>query len=396
MIIRGYRFGFTHPNVFKQTKTITIEMKIAFKKEQALKYLLATALITTTICFLIKYLGMQSILPWNLAYNDLGPWYQRAVKGIPYIENQIEYPVMIGFTMFFASQFGQTFWLFSHYFLFLIVTAVTTFYLYKLSELLQTKKINLFLFWAASPTLLWFVYYNWDIITVMFSVMALYYFKKEKDVLATVLLSLGFATKMYPILFLFPVLLHRPFRDWIKLGTVFVITFLTINLYFIINSFSTWYYIYGFHSVRPPNIDSIWGLIVNIFPSLTPASVNTLTLILFAGSYLIVMILFRKADFIKLSFVATLLFLLINKVFSPQFILWLLPFFALYGLKLQKFYTLEIVNAGVLFATLPYIFSDYTNTTAYALTGLLVIIRHIILFAILYHLLKKLKKPSDT
>lgn len=360
-------------------------MKLTLKKQDILKYLLITVFISTTLCFAIKYMGVSGIIPWEFGYSDTTGYAltkgQKNVflPGMPYIDKPLEYPVIMGMTIYLASRFGLGFYLFSHYIIFLLCALISTKYLYKLATLLNTKKKYLFIFWALAPSMLWFVYFNWDIIAVTFSILALYYYKEKKDILATIFLSLGFATKMYPILFLFPLLMHRKFASWIKLGITFVLTFIAVNIYFMINNFQTWSFIYGFHSLREPNIDSIWAVIMNFLPGLSIQSVNLITLLLFASIYLYINIKFRKKDFIFLSFLSLMLFLITNKVFSPQFTIWLLPFFALYGVKYIPFYTFELSNILVLFTTLTHIFSGKVFTIALIFSALFVVVRHVAL-----------------
>ncbi|MBD3164667.1 DUF2029 domain-containing protein [Candidatus Woesearchaeota archaeon] len=353
-------------------------MKI--KKKDILKYLIITVIFSVSFCFIVKYLGIKKIIPWNIGYSDLGPWSNKAFeKGFPYADKFVEYPVIIGITMHLASRLGGNFYLYFHYIIFLACAIISTIYLYKLSEIMGTNKKYLFIFWALAPSLLWFSFYNWDIIAVMFSILAVYYYKERKDILAAIFLSLGFSTKMYPVLFLFPVLLHRRFKDWIRIGMAFLGTFLAVNAYFMINNFTMWYGIYGFHSQRMPNPDSIWWIIMQFIPSLNVETVNTLTLIIFASGYLIVNFKFRKKGFIFASFMSVFLFLLVNKVFSPQYLLWLLPFFALFGLNMIAFYLMEFLNLAVLFSTLIHIFSFQEFTTALVYSSVFVVLRHIVL-----------------
>jgi uncharacterized membrane protein len=359
-------------------------MGFVIKKQDILKYLIIIVIISVTLCFTIKYLGLKGNIPWIIGYNDVGGWASKAFEpGLPYLDKTVEYPVLIGMTMFFAAKNNLNYYMFFHYFVFLATAIITTIYLYKLSEKLNSKKINLFIFWALAPSLLWFSFFNWDIITVMFSVLALYYFKENKNITGAIFLSLGFASKMYPILFLLPILMHRKFLNWIKIGITFVITWLAVNIYFMLTNYQGWYFFFQFSSERLPNIDSIWAIISRFIPGLSIQVINIVTLVLFALIYISMNIKFKNQDFIFMSFLSVLLFLIINKVFSPQFTLWLLPFFALYGVKISSFYSLELSNIIILFTTLTHIFSHQEFTTALVFSGIFVVIRHIILIYIL-------------
>ena len=205
---------------------------------------------------------------------------------------------------------------------------------------------------------------------------------KKKDTYGTIFLALGFATKFYPIFFLIPVLMQRPLKDWFVQGSIFVGTFLLLNAYFIINSFDVWYYIFGFHSDRGPNIDSVWYLVRHIFPALSYGAINVLTLILFVLLYFYIIVKYRKEEHALTWLLVLLAFLIANKVLSPQYVLWMLPFIVLLGIDLRAYYALEVANLAVLFATInPHPGSKY-------LSAFFVLMRHIFLIYIFVRYLK--------
>jgi hypothetical protein len=72
---------------------------------------------------------------------------------------------------------------------------------------------------------------------------------------------------------------------------------------------------------------------------------------LFGSSFALVWLLKRRRepDFARwsLAFPLLVLFLLSNKVYSPQYGLWLLPFFALGGSDLKTFLAFEIADVAV-------------------------------------------------
>jgi len=218
--------------------------------------------------------------------------------------------------------------------------------------------------------------------------------KERKDILATIFISFGFVTKVYPVLFILPVLLDRKFIDWIKFGLIFVSVYFFTNIYFILRAFQGWYYFYNLNRLRAPNIDSFWGIIHRIFPYCSINSINLTTLLLLVVSYLIICLIFRKKDFLILSFCGVILFVLFNKVFSPQYVLWLLPFIALYGSNLFLFYLMEITNLVVFFSILTYSIKSDTITVL-AIMDSFVYIREIAIIGILVLLLIKVSDKSN-
>lgn len=350
-----------------------------------LQSLLAIVFISVTIGFAIKMLGAFGILPWSFAYSDIPPWIKDAfAPGIPYIDKPVAYPVVMGFIMFFASRFDLAWYYIFHYVLFVSCALVTTYYLHKLAEIYRSDKKYLLLCWALAPSLFWYSYINWDIVVVMITVLALYCYKSDRDTLGSMLLAVGFATKFYPILLLWPALLGRPVRDWIAQGSVFFIAFAGLNAYFAVASFETWSFIFSFHDLRAPNPDNVWAVLHLLIPSLTISHINTLSFVVFLFLYVFLLLRFRREDITVLWLFAILAFLLANKVFSPQYILWILPLFVLRGVPLKAYWWLEAVNLIVLFCVLRFLFSPL-GQNAMEISNIFVVVRHALLIYLLVY-----------
>ena len=318
------------------------------------KLLIAILIIfVCTLSFARAFLGLIGIIPWHYGYSDIfnsDRIDESLAKKIPYLERPVEYQPVIGFFIYIMWLLGKNLLGYAIYtWIFLTaITIITTLQLYELTGALNAKKKRLLWFFIFAPSLVFFGVYNWDIIVVMFTVLAINSFYKKQYTLASLFLGLGFNTKLFPILILPVMLLKTDYKQWFKILAVFVLAFLVINSFFIINNFDVWKFTFTFHSSRQPNIDSYWHLL-----NLGTPAVNFLSFILIGLSYLLVIYFHKKYDFISLSFMAVLIFLIFNKIFSPQYMLWLLPFLVLIQpVKLLSFYLLEFANLGVFFTGL--------------------------------------------
>lgn len=338
-------------------------------------------------------LGFIKSVPWHVVYSDtLGFWDRVAAPGFAYVSKPIEYPLLTGFFIQLAGMIGKTklgYYLVSVVGL-IAAAAVATYFLYQL--LPESQRKNLFQYWIFAPTMLVFVTSNWDILAITLITAALYFFQKEKLHWGAFFLSLGFSAKFYPILYL-PILLlkKRGWKDWAKIIGIFVGTTLALNGFFMLYHFDTWSYFYTLNTFRDPNPDSIWTIFRFFVWPLEISTINWLSLILFSASYFYLIWQQRQESLVKLFAIATLLFVLFNKIFSPQYLLWLLPFWVLLPNLWQNkklFYSLEFSNLATFFVILPWFFLG-RDIFYFYLAAPFVILRHLILAFILFQLLKR-------
>ncbi|MBI4452373.1 DUF2029 domain-containing protein [Candidatus Woesearchaeota archaeon] len=352
--------------------------------------IISFVLIVSFLSFARSFSGLIGVLPWHLGYSDIfnedriSP--STALK-IPYVEKPVEYPIIIGFFIYLMWLFGKSllgYALLSFVFLTLasIITALT---LYKLCGLLNIEKGRIWVFFVFAPSMIAFGIFNWDMLAVMFAVLAIYYYCKNKRGWAALFLALGFNAKLFPVLILPFMLLKTDYKNRIKMLLIFLFVSLALNLYFAINSYEVWKNIFTFHSLREPNIDSIWYL-----AGLKVGFINRLSTALYSAAYLLLLYYHKKLDVVKIIFISLMLFLLFTKVFSPQYLLWILPFFVLICISKVYFYILELANIAVFFFTTYWLVGLKQPLFLY-LSHFFVIVRTLVLVYILYSLLNKHK-----
>ncbi len=329
-------------------------------------------------------LGLIKGAPWQIVYSDSLAFYQRiSAPGLPYLSKNIEYPVITGWFMQSMAWLGQSragYFIFNSLFL-ILIAAAATYFLYQLAP--EPNRKRLWQFWIFAPSMLIFSVYNWDLIAVLFSLAAFYFAQKNKSGWAAFFLALGFSAKLYPVIYL-PILILKNKKGWLKIIAVFLATFLILNSFFLIANFAGWSYFFTLNNLRNSNPDSIWTIVRFFFRNLNVPAINFLSLSFFGGSYLFLLWKRRTENLIKLSFAATLLFLIFNKVFSPQYLLWLLPFFVLLPqIKKSWFYVLEFSNLAVFFIILPW-FLISKDITYFYYASPFVLIRHAALIALLF------------
>jgi uncharacterized membrane protein len=217
------------------------------------------------------------------------------------------------------------------------------------------------LYLALAPTLFVYGVVNWDLFAVALATAATLAFFRRRDTLAGLLLGLGAAAKFYPAMLLVPFIAQRlqdrePDRA-ITLGWATGGSWVAVNLPFAIAAPNAWLTFFRFNSERCADFDSLWSIgwryldhdpgaacaRTGFINAASLASFLALTVIVWAAKER------RMPGFPRwtLVFPVVTLFLLTNKVYSPQYGLWLLPLFALALPDLRVFIAFSIADLAV-------------------------------------------------
>jgi uncharacterized membrane protein len=214
------------------------------------------------------------------------------------------------------------------------------------------------LLWSASPILVLYAFHNWDLAVVAASVAGWWCWWRGRPVATAVCFGIGGALKLYPLLFLLPLALDRlgaeDRQEAMRVGAVGIGTFALINLPFVVLSPSGWAVAYRFQSLHWPNHDSLWGVLARTFDLDLPA-INAWSTVATVGVFgAVTLITVRRARredrYPFLPACAALLagFLLVGKVHSPQYALWLIPLFVVVRIRFV-WYALFIAGNVVLY-----------------------------------------------
>jgi uncharacterized membrane protein len=316
-----------------------------------LTIVLAVCAVTLFGGYLLK---AQCLQPWLdghqyevLCYNDLQPLF--GIRGIqqgtfPYVHAElqggelinggIEYPVLTGVFMWFAGLFTND----ANGYLRVSAILLAPFGVltaYALGQIAGRRA----LLWAAAPAIVLYAFHNWDLLVAAAVALGLWAWHRERPVWAAVAFAVGGAFKLFPIFFLAPLALDRLFRRDVK-GAVTtaatgVGTWVAINLPFVLANFDGWFGTYEFHQRRLPNFDTFW---FQTWPDLSVDAINRITTLALAGTFVAILaasaVLARRRGvypFVQTCGALLAAFLLLNKVHSPQYTLWLLPFFVVIG-----------------------------------------------------------------
>ena len=250
----------------------------------------------------------------------------------------MEYPIVTGVFMWFAGLFA------SNDADYLRVTALllAPFGLLTAGLLAKLSGRRAFI-WAAAPALVLYSAHNWDFLATACVVGAVLGRGPAADRATAALLGLGAATKIYPGFFALPLLLERLYaRDTRGAARVVAGTggvWLLINVPFLLANPDGWWATYAFQAGRVGRPHHQLDLVLGL-PGPRTSTVDHWSFALIALSWLVALVagwvLARRTGrypWLQVSAAMLCAFLLFNKVYSPQYVLWLLPFFVLLRIR---------------------------------------------------------------
>ncbi len=196
---------------------------------------------------------------------------------------------------------------------------------------------------AASPILIFQIFTNFDALATFLAIGGLLAWARRRPALAGVLIGLGVAAKLYPALFLLPLLVLgvRSGRLAAALRTTVLaaITWLGINLPVMLLYPRGWSEFFRLNTRRTQDMDSLFNVVRSftgwrgLDPDIgfwqPPVVLNAVVAVMFglccAAIAYIALTAPQRPRVAQLAFLVVAAFLLVNKVWSPQFSLWLVP-----------------------------------------------------------------------
>ncbi|MFC4149272.1 glycosyltransferase family 87 protein [Micromonospora mangrovi] len=300
----------------------------------------------------------------RLCYTDvLALYYAEGLNEgkVPYVDHPVEYPVLTGYFMgalglpvhaLGADHPGinQGQWFYNLNALVLGALAVAT--VGVILALRRRRPWDAALF-ALAPALALTATVNWDLLAVGLAAFGLYAWSRTRPgqqgvlmaVLAGALIGLGGAAKMWPLFLLGPILVlaFRAGRALTALLSVAAaaVAVLAVNLPMAIPYWDNWNRFFELNTTRPIDWGTLWYigryLDGKVSPQAGPfdwlnAHIPTLNWVSYAlfglaclGVAALALLAPRRPRLGQLAFLVVAAFLIFSKVWSQQFVLWLLP-----------------------------------------------------------------------
>jgi uncharacterized membrane protein len=318
-------------------------------------------------------------------YTDIYPLYFAeglSAGKVPYLDHHVEYPVIIGAVMQAAAwvvrsganpyarglgYFDVTVAVLA---VFLVAGVLATAYCAGPARRWTALLV------AFSPALILSAFINWDLIAMGLMMMALAAWAARRPALAGVLLGLAVATKFYPVVVLWPLFLlclraGRLRTFWVTAGSA-AAAWLVVNLPVAIIAPQGWAWFYVFNSKRGADWGSIWyffqhmqwpGVDTYSIPALNLMSVGVFAIACAAIAGL-ALAAPQRPRLAQLIFLTTAAFLLTNKVWSPQYVVWLVPLVVLARPKIVGYLIWQVAEVGYFYAIWAYLITVLEGASA--------------------------------
>ncbi|WP_184539652.1 glycosyltransferase family 87 protein [Micromonospora polyrhachis] len=301
---------------------------------------------------------------------------------VPYRDHPVEYPVVTGYFMGALGlpvhslgesnpEINQGMWFYNLNALVLSVLAVAT--VAVILSLRRRRPWDAAMF-ALSPALLVTATVNWDLLAIGLAAFGLYAWAKSRPTAAGILLGLAGAAKLWPIFLLGPLLVlalraNRAKQALVAIGAA-AVSVVVVNLPIALPYRENWGRFFDLNTERAIDWGTLWYIgryldgkwnsgipgdqgpfqwLSNNIPTL-----NYLSYFLFGLACLAVALLAirapRRPRLAQLAFLVVAAFLIFSKVWSQQFVLWLLPLAVLARPRWGAFLAWQFAEVGYFLA----------------------------------------------
>ena len=160
---------------------------------------------------------------------------------------------------------------------------------------------------------------------------------RRQPVTAGIFLGLAVAAKLYPLFLLGPLLIlclrAGRMSDWLRLAATTAVAWLAVNLPFMLTAPDAWATFYRFSQERGIGFGSPWYALerhgLGVPTDLLNLAGSAAFLALCVGIAALIWCAPRRPRVAQVAFLVVAAFLLTNKVYSPQYVVWLVPLFVL-------------------------------------------------------------------
>jgi hypothetical protein len=309
---------------------------------------------------------------------------------MPYGGRPIEYPVVIGYVSWVTGWLGHGASGF-----FVAQGAIAIALALTMTVMIYHRAPDAIWRWSAGIPLALYAFHNWDLVAMVPTIAGLLAFDRGKNRTSGALLALGAFAKVFPA-FALPPLLYLRWRSGDRRGAFrlacgFGVVALVLNGPVATFAWRAWTFPASFQGGRPPTWGSLWHWLFAVpgapvlWTDNAKAIADGLSIIAMVSFLVVISVLAvrRRLDAVAVGAAVVGAFLLCNKVYSPNYDLWLLPFFALLPVS-RRVLTGYVASALSIFVLVyGYLHGGWPIGVVVALMPSLVIVRAMMIVALI-------------
>ncbi|MGY1826763.1 MULTISPECIES: glycosyltransferase family 87 protein [unclassified Blastococcus] len=296
----------------------------------------------------------------HFCYSDTVPLFGLhglADGAIPYLDSAVEYPVLTGGFMALAAAVAAGYDraatasgllpevapVLSYYVVTCLLLTICALLVVRATLALAGRRPWDAAMIGLSPLLVVHAFTNWDLLAVALATFGMWAWARHRPVLAGVLLGLGVAAKLYPALLLAALLLlclrAGRLAVWARTAAAAALTWVVVNLPVAVLAPENWSRFFTLNRTRPADPDSLWNIALHVAgdqlldgplaegqtPTVLNAAVAVVLLAALGAVAWLTLAAPVRPRVAQIAFLLVAVFLLTNKVWSPQYSLWLLP-----------------------------------------------------------------------
>jgi uncharacterized membrane protein len=266
---------------------------------------------------------------------------------------------------------------------------------------------------AASPILIFQAFTNFDALATALATGGLLAWARRRPVLAGVLLGLGVSAKLYPALLLLPLIVLAVrtgrFGDAVRTISVAVLVWCAVNLPVLVMYPRGWSEFFRLNTRRNQDMDSLYNVVKSFtgWPGFDPglgfweppivlnAVVGAIFVSCCAAIAYIAVTAPRRPRMAQLAFLVVAAFLLVNKVWSPQFSLWLVPLAVLALPHRRVLLAWMTIDALVWVPRMLYLFGEQNKGLPEQWFTATVLLRDLAVVALMALVIRQIYRPAE-
>lgn len=359
-------------------------------------------------------------------------WIETDNSGAPQVRydgepaiRYMEYPVLTGLYQYVSMALAKTYTAITKLMAVPVVAEVVMFFniaafglaLAWLATVWATSQLSGRRVWdaalvAASPILIFQAFTNFDALATAFAAGGLLAWARRKPVLAGVLIGLGAAAKLYPALLLGPLLVlalrSGRVREVAQTALAVAAAWLLVNLPILVLFPRGWSEFFRLNSRRGDDMDSLYNVVKSFTdwggfdtglgfwepPMILNSVVAVSFLLCCAAIAYIGLTAPQRPRLAALAFLVVAAFLLTNKVWSPQFSLWLVPLAVLALPHRRILLVWMTVDALVWVPRMLYLYGNPNNGAPEEWFTAVVLLRDVAVIALCALVIRQIYRPD--